>query len=142
MARTKANPKRNPDHDKKPARVKKDGTTCKKRRWKPGTVAMREIKLFQRGKRATDLLIPRTRFDKLINEIVQKQAQDMSSQVSQVSPKARRALRTAGEGLLTELFKECRDLVRLRGAQTVDVKDMAFAWGKMQQVQATLRAGA
>ncbi|RYN88132.1 hypothetical protein AA0119_g12128 [Alternaria tenuissima] len=46
--------------------INKDGTTRKKRRFKPGTVALREIRRYQRG---TELLILKLPFARLVREI-------------------------------------------------------------------------
>ncbi|KAB2107038.1 hypothetical protein AG0111_0g4724 [Alternaria gaisen] len=46
--------------------INKNGTTRKKRRFKPGTVALREIRKYQRS---TDLLIRKLPFSRLVREI-------------------------------------------------------------------------
>ena len=40
----------------------------RKRRWRPGTVALREIRNYQK---TTDLLIPKAPFDRLVREVMQ-----------------------------------------------------------------------
>lgn len=44
-----------------------EGAVKKKRRWKSGTVALREIKRYQSG---TERLIPRANFDRVVRDIV------------------------------------------------------------------------
>lgn len=56
--------------NRKPARkapVNADGTGRKKRRFKPGTVALREIRRYQKS---TELLIPKLSFSRLVRELV------------------------------------------------------------------------
>lgn len=70
MPRTKAAPKKNEEQEankmKKMDHFKTEGGVKKRRhRWKPGTVALREIKKYQRS---TDTLIPRAPMDRLIAE--------------------------------------------------------------------------
>ena len=70
MARTKAEATRNVATTV----VTKDGEQVvvrKKRRYKPGTRAILEIRKYSHGKRATVKCIPKTRIEKVIREVLQ-----------------------------------------------------------------------
>lgn len=71
----------------------------KKRRNRPGTVALREIRRYQRS---TELLLRKLPFRRLVREI----AQDFYSGPLRFGSKAFIALQEASEAYLTELFGE------------------------------------
>jgi hypothetical protein len=64
----------------------------KKRRYRRGTVALREIRLYQKGKHATELLIRKLPFQRLVREI----ANDMVSMAKFPQGRADRRHRPAG----------------------------------------------
>ena len=90
-------------------------------RWKPGTVALREVRRLQRS---TQRLIPKASIYRLINEIVRDQALDMNLNVTQITPHAREALWTECEDYVQELFKATQTISVLRGGVTITPKDM------------------
>jgi len=78
----------------------------KKRRFRPGTVALREIRKYQRS---TDLLIRKLPFSRLVREV----AQDMTTQVNDYTEVGLRwqssailALQEAAEAYLVHLFED------------------------------------
>ena len=74
----------------------------KKRRWRPGTKALREIRKYQKS---TDLLLRKLPFQRLVREIAQDYKRDLRFQGV-----ALLALQGAAEAYLTAVFKETQDL--------------------------------
>lgn len=70
----------------------------KPHRFKPGTVAMREIRKYQKS---TDLLIRKLPFQRLIREIAHENIQDVRFQSSAVL-----ALQEAAEAYMVSLFED------------------------------------
>jgi histone H3 len=70
----------------------------KTRRWRPGTVALREIRRYQNS---TELLIRRAPFQRLIREISQKFKSDLRFQAASLS-----VLQEAAEAYLVGLFED------------------------------------
>ncbi|XP_063688710.1 histone H3-like [Bolinopsis microptera] len=73
----------------------------KKHRWRPGTVALREIRRFQKS---TELLIPRSPFLRLMREVINEVKQGPSQMRVQVG--AVGALQEAAEAYLVGLFED------------------------------------
>lgn len=82
-----------------PRKSNKAGTPGVKRtvRWRPGTVALRDIKRYQN---TTNMLLRRLPFQKLVREICQDWKSDMRWQAS-----ALLALQEATEGFMIKLFE-------------------------------------
>lgn len=78
-------------------RLKKDGTPVKSHRFRPGTVALREIRRYQKS---TDLLIRKLPFQRLVRETMQGFGLDWRIQANAVL-----LLQEAGEAFLTGLFE-------------------------------------
>lgn len=90
-------------------------TMRRRRRYKPGTVALREIRRYQKS---TDLLLRKAPFARLVREIMQDilpdeaQIQNGSSQFSfsgsdaRITVKALEALQEASEAYLTAVFTD------------------------------------
>ena len=72
--------------------------TNTKRRFRPGTIALREIRRYQRS---TELLIHKLPFQRLVRQIAQYSQQDFRFQTSAVS-----ALHEAAEAYLVGLFAD------------------------------------
>ena len=92
-------------HGKKPrkkleGKKSKTGTssTPKRHRWRPGTVAIREIHKYQKS---TDLLIRKLPFQRLVREIAQEFKSDVRFQSSALS-----ALHEAAEAYLVDLMED------------------------------------
>ena len=104
MARTKASAKRfpsNPESLKKHFKISKkklQGGVKKPRRYRPGTVALRDIRKYQKS---TDLLIRKLPFQRLVREIAQNFKTGLRFQSSAVM-----ALQEASESYLTNLFED------------------------------------
>lgn len=73
----------------------------KKHKWRPGTVALREIRRFQKS---TDLLIPRSPFLRLMREVINEVKEGPSLLRVQVG--AVGALQEAAEAYLVGLFED------------------------------------
>ena len=74
------------------------GGLKKPHRYKPGTVALREIRRYQKS---TELLIRRAPFQRLVREIAQDYKSDLRFQQSAVD-----ALQEASESYLVSLFED------------------------------------
>ena len=78
-------------------KITKKRSDVKKRRYRPGTVALREIRQFQKG---TDLLIPKLPFQRLVKDILQDFRVEFRFQQMGVE-----ALQHAAEAFLVEVFE-------------------------------------
>jgi len=123
MARTKADPKKKENKTEKKGEKKKDhfdatgGVKKRPHRWKPGTVALRDIRRYQKS---VDMLIPKAPMDRLIAEI----AQDMMPGGVMFQAKAKEALRCAAEDYLTENFRNINKLALGRKGKTIAPRDL------------------
>lgn len=91
----------------------------KKHRYRPGTVALREIRKYQKS---TDLLIRKLPFQRLVREIAQDFKTDLRFQSSAVL-----ALQEAAEAYLVRLFEDT-NLAAIHGKRvTIMPKDMQLA---------------
>lgn len=72
----------------------------RKHRWRPGTVALREIRRYQK---TTDLLIPRAPFCRVVRQIIKscQETGDLRLQVAAIG-----ALQEASEAFLVGLFED------------------------------------
>lgn len=98
---------------KKPA-----GTTPSKphRRWRPGTLALREIRSYQKS---THMLIPKAAFIRFVREI----AQGINGEI-RFKKSSLEALQEAAEAYLTEKFEEANLCAIHAKRVTIDAKDM------------------
>ena len=74
------------------------GSIKKPHRYRPGTVALREIRKFQKG---TELLLRKLPFQRLVREVAQKVRTDMRFQSTAIL-----ALQEASEAYLVGLFED------------------------------------
>ena len=89
------------------------------RRFRPGTVALREIKKFQKS---TDLLLRKLPFQRVVKEIAQHFISDIRFQ-----SQALYALQEAAEAYLVSLF-ECTNLCAIHSKRvTIMPKDMILS---------------
>lgn len=95
------------------------GATKKPHRFRPGTVALRQIRKYQKS---TELLIPKLPFQRLIREI----AGDYKSEVRFQSA-AIAALQEAAEAYLTGLFEDVNLCAIHAQRVTIMPKDMQLA---------------
>ena len=95
------------------------GGVKKPRRYRPGTVALREIRKYQKS---TDLLIRKLPFQRLVKECTQDFKADLRIQST-----ALLALQEAAEMYLTALFDDTNMCAIHAGRVTIMVKDMQLA---------------
>ena len=91
----------------------------KKPRYRPGTVALREIRRYQKS---TELLIRKLPFIRLVREIAQSYNSSM-----RFKSEALRALQEASEAYLVGLFEDTRLCASHARRSTLLVKDMQLA---------------
>jgi len=105
---------------KRVKKVVKEGGIKKPHRWRPGTVALREIRKFQKS---SDLLIRKLPFSRLVREIAQECAREgLRFQASAVL-----ALQEASETYLTNLFEDTNLCAIHCKRVTILPKDMQLA---------------
>lgn len=102
-------------------------TAGKARRWRPGTVALREIR---RHQKSTNLLIRRLPFHRLVREILSDTVQrgpSTQQDIKRFQLAGLDALQEACEAYLVEIF-ECAQLCAIHARRiTVMVKDVQLA---------------
>ena len=91
----------------------------KPHRYRPGTVALREIRQYQKS---TDLLIKKLPFQRLVREIAQDFRSDLRFQSSAVL-----ALQEASEAFLVNTFEDANLCAIHAGRVTIFPKDLALA---------------
>ena len=91
----------------------------KNRRYRPGTVALREIRRYQK---TTDLLIKKAPFQRLVREVAQDFKADLRFQSSAVM-----ALQEASEAYLVGLFEDTNLCAIHARRITIMPKDMQLA---------------
>ena len=91
----------------------------KKMRYRPGTVALREIRRYQKS---TDLLLKKAPFQRLVREIAQEHKNDLRFQSSAVM-----ALQEASEAYLVGLFEDTNLCAIHAKRVTIMPKDMQLA---------------
>ena len=118
MTRTKVTARQELGDGKK-TRSKKPtkGKPMRKRRFRPGTVALREIRKYQKS---TELLIRKIPFQRLVREIVHK----MKGKDYKFQSTALLALQEASEQFLVNMFDQCNDIAIHGKRTTLMVKDI------------------
>ena len=96
----------------------------KKHRFRPGTVALREIRKFQRS---TDLLIKRMPFARLVREITQTYNTTPAEGEKRWQLDALEALQEATEAYLVHLFEDANLCAIHARRVTIMVKDLQLA---------------
>ena len=97
----------------------KSGGMKKPHRYRPGTVALREIRRYQKS---TELLIRKLPFQRLVREIAQEFKSDLRFQSSAVL-----ALQEAAEAYLVSLFEDTNLCAIHAKRVTIMPKDMQLA---------------
>ena len=126
MARTKASAKRrvlkqDPDSVSKDTGVKvSDFQAVKKRRWKPGTVALREIRHYQRN---AGTVIPKAPFGRLVREVLQ----ETGTGEQRLSKGALEALQEGGEKYVCQLHQLATVFAIHSKRVTITQKDLTLA---------------
>lgn len=95
------------------------GKKERKYRFKPGTVALREIRRFQKS---VDVLIPKAPLRRLIREVAAPYKDDL-----RFSGPALDALQQASEAYVTDLFADANECAIQHDRVTVEPKDMRLA---------------
>ena len=95
------------------------GGVKKAKRWRPGTVALREIRRYQKS---TELLIRKLPFQRLVKEIAQDFRSDLRFQSHAIM-----ALQEAAEAYLTSLFEDTNLCAIHAKRVTIMPKDMQLA---------------
>jgi len=110
---------------KKNVSVKKNksagaGSGMKKaRRWRPGTVALREIRKFQKG---TNLLIQKAPFQRLVREVATSHKQDLRFQSSAIL-----AIQEATESFVISVLADTNLCAIHTRRVTIQPKDLQLA---------------
>lgn len=91
----------------------------RKHRYRPGTVALREIRKYQKS---TDMLIKKLPFQRLVREIAQDFKNDLRFQGTAIL-----ALQEASEAYLVGLFEDTMLCALHADRVTISVKDMQLA---------------
>ena len=104
---------------KKPMSTTQSQAEGRKRRFKPGTVALREIKQYQKS---TDLLLPRAPFQRLVREITGAIDGDL-----RFASQALIAIQEAAEAYLTGVFEDAQLCAIHAKRVTVQKKDLDLA---------------
>ena len=93
----------------------------KSRRYRPGTVALREIRKHQTS---TDLLIPKMAFQRLVKELIQDECRDRDIPMKKIQSPALLALQWVCEDYVTELFFKSQLAAIHGGRVTVQPDDV------------------
>ncbi len=91
----------------------------KPHKFHPGTVALRDIRKYQHS---TNLLIPALPFERLVRETAQNYKNDL-----RFTEEALKAVQSAAEMYITEMFGKAEYLSIHRGGLTLEPKDMKLA---------------
>lgn len=98
----------------------KSGGVKKPRRWRPGTKALQEIRRYQR---TTDLILPKSTFLRLIQEIAQQQlGKSYRFQTSAIL-----ALQEGAEAYLVEVLGDTQLCALHAGREGIKNKDLSLA---------------
>lgn len=91
----------------------------KKHKFRSGTVALREIRKYQKS---TSLLIPSLPFERLVRDIAQDYENDL-----RFTEEALKAIQSAAETYMTETLSNAERLSIHRGGLTLEPEDLALA---------------
>ena len=122
MTRTKVHP-RVLLGDGKRTKSRSTGRVRKPFRFRPGTVALRDIKKYQKS---TELLIRKIPFQRLVREIVYK----LKDKDYRFQSTALLALQEAAEAFLVNMFDQCNDIAIHGKRVTVMRKDIQL-WKRL-----------
>ncbi len=99
--------------------ITKSGKPRKAHRFRSGTVALREIKRYQKS---TELLIRKAPFQRLVREIAQNYKTDCRFQAAAIA-----ALQEASEAFLVEIFQDTNSNAIHSHRVTISARDMLLA---------------
>eukprot|EP01125_Pyxidicula_operculata_P002877 TRINITY_DN1275_c0_g1_i1.p1 TRINITY_DN1275_c0_g1~~TRINITY_DN1275_c0_g1_i1.p1 ORF type:complete len:134 (-),score=18.25 TRINITY_DN1275_c0_g1_i1:122-523(-) len=121
MAKTKSTTKKKPS---KPANEPKSPRKITKRKIKPGTRALKEIKKYQKS---TDTLIPKLPFSRVVREIGRDKVRFSDVEEYRWTTQALEAIQVAAEAYLVGLFEDAQ-LCAIHGKRvTIMPKDIHLA---------------
>ena len=100
------------------------GRRSKPRRFRPGTVALRQIRKYQKS---TELLIQKLPFQRLVREVVQEM---FKTETYRFQSTAILALQEASEAFLVHMFEQCNDICIHGKRVTVQQKDVQL-WKRL-----------
>ena len=126
MARIKSHPYKSIGNGKRPstARLRQPkGRIRKARRFRPGTVALRQIRKYQSS---TELLIRKLPFQRLVKEVVYQ----LFQQQYRFQSTALLALQEASEDFLVRMFETVNHIAIHSNRQTIMSKDM-YLWDRL-----------
>lgn len=108
---------------------------AKKRRFHPGTVALRQIKKYQKS---VDFLIPKTRFNNLLNQLTEEIAENFKDKNGNIpniryTKKARTSLQTLIEDQLERIIDVTNIEALHRGVKGITPRDMKVAIAVMKR---------
>ena len=103
--------------------LQEKGRVRKPRRWRSGTVALREIRRYQKG---YELLIKKLPFQRLVREVAHKINPELRFQST-----ALLALHEASENFLVNMFQQVNLAAIHGGRVTIQPKDMML-WNRMK----------
>ncbi|KAF3154824.1 hypothetical protein TWF788_006562 [Orbilia oligospora] len=122
MARTKSAPVYKPKKKSGVAAVA-GGGGVRARRWKSGTVALREIKFYQKN---TGHLLPKATFARLCRELLQETDYATREGGLRVKKSTLDALQEATEVFMVKYFQTCNTFAIHRDRVTVGLKDVTL----------------
>ena len=107
------------------------GGVKKPKRFRPGTVALRQIRKYQKS---TDLLIRKLPFQRLVREVVQKMfgTDGVGGIHYRFQSTALLALQEAAEAYLVRMFTQVNDIAIHGNRQTIYPKDIHL-WTRLTQ---------
>ena len=126
MARTKNHPYKSLGNGKRPSHsrlMKPQGRVRKVRKFRPGTVALMQIRKYQRS---TNLLIRKLSFQRLVKEVVLQ----MFEQQYRFQSTALLALQEASEQFLVNMFEKVNHIAIHANRQTIMSKDV-YLWDRL-----------
>ena len=123
MTRTKLTSRNSTGNCKDVPYKKPIGKVRKKRRFRPGTVALRQIVRYQK---TTELLIRKIPFQRLVREIVYQHR----GKEWRFRPQALLALQEAAEDFMVNMFDQCNHIAIHAKRTTVMVKDIQL-WDRL-----------
>jgi histone H3 len=97
----------------------KEANTAKKRRFRPGTVALREIRRYQKS---TEMLMRRAAFQRVVRDRIQEVGGEM-----RIQGRAMDALQCYMEHFIVELFSHANEAAIHAKRVTVQQRDVRFA---------------
>ena len=105
------------------------GGVRKPHRFRPGTVALREIRKYQKS---TDLLIRKIPFQRLVREVCREFEKTLGYSLRFQST-ALLALQEGSEAYLVNMFSQCNDICLHGNRVTLQVKDIRL-WKRLHNI--------